>query len=69
MGSYGAVVSDIMHLLEQFQEGQVSFVPREANAVAHALAKLAYDYVPERLWVNDFPSITLPRVLSELVSV
>jgi hypothetical protein len=46
----------------------VAYAPREANEVAYTLAKIAFDYVFERLWVNDFPTIILPCVLSKLVS-
>ncbi|XP_059455141.1 uncharacterized protein LOC132185379 [Corylus avellana] len=65
MGSFGMVMEDMKTHLMQFQEWQVEHIPRCVNEVADSLAKLALHLSSEKLWVADFPSSILPRVIAE----
>jgi ribonuclease HI len=54
-GRYGALISDAKLLLQHVQNWTVCHVKREANEVAHKLAKLAFSFSEERLWREDLP--------------
>ena len=59
-------------LVECFAKAQTidgisfEFCPREANQVAHHLAKHAYDNQLEFSWEGDLPSFLLPYVLHDV---
>ncbi|KAE7996840.1 hypothetical protein FH972_001529 [Carpinus fangiana] len=42
--------------MERFMEWRVAHVHRQANDVAHSLAKFALSLQDEQLWMADFPS-------------
>ena len=51
----GVVINDILCLLQLVNVSFISFVPRIANSVAHALAKLALQHEGEFIWLEDCP--------------
>ncbi|KAK3218996.1 hypothetical protein Dsin_012966 [Dipteronia sinensis] len=66
----GLVVCDIRNLLKSIECGQVVFVFRMVNVVAHLLAKLALSLDEGRFWIEEYPlcvETVYPRRLSYLV--
>ncbi|KAK2637437.1 hypothetical protein Ddye_032229 [Dipteronia dyeriana] len=49
----GLVIIDIKLLLAGFPSCRVGFAPREANLVAHCLAKLGLAGVSDKVWLED----------------
>jgi hypothetical protein len=64
-GRYGALINDAKILLQQVQHWKVRHVKRAANAAAHRLAKLAFSFSEERLWIKDFPLCVREIVIAE----
>lgn len=59
------VVQDIKCMLEYNPIWIVNFVHREANMVAHILAKLACSTIGEKIWVEECPLNVMSFVLRE----
>ena len=49
----GHVLQDVLCLLDRLSRVQVGFVTRNANNVAHILAKHAKDLVEDIVWIED----------------
>jgi hypothetical protein len=62
---YGFLVEDTRTLLNSFQSWQVSHVRREANEVAHRLAKVAITQSLNYVWRDSPPSFIHSIVLAE----
>jgi hypothetical protein len=52
---YGQVINDARVKLNGLGEWEIVHVRREANVVAHNLARLALTMDEDRLWREDFP--------------
>jgi hypothetical protein len=63
-GRNGAV-HDAKQQMERFMEWRMAHVHRQANDVAHSLAKFALSLQDEQLWMTDFPSCIYSRVFAE----
>lgn len=63
LSSLGALVEDILQPSNSFESYNFFFVPREADKVAHALARLSKDLKDESVWLEDHP----PLLVSVLV--
>ena len=62
-GRDGLVLNDIKRLFQNFNTWQVKYVPREANGVAHRLARLALTNGLEYTWHDDF-SLSMLNIVS-----
>lgn len=64
---YGVLIEDIRKLLFEREDWKIRFVHREANMVAHSLAKLALSIEKEKVWLEECPSQIFSSVLREKV--
>ncbi|KAL5864846.1 hypothetical protein ACOSQ3_002360 [Xanthoceras sorbifolium] len=55
LSDLGIVLHDIWNLLASSPGHCVQFVPRQANSVAHGLAKFACSLSLNMFWIDDFP--------------
>ena len=64
MSPHSAILTDCFHLAHGVPE--ISYrrrCPREANKVAHFLARCCYDSKIREEWIDEMPSFLLPHVL------
>lgn len=54
-GETSSIIHDIQALMQAHTAWHVQFVYREANHVAHTLAKKACPSVGEKIWMKDYP--------------
>lgn len=59
------IVYDIRCLLAFNPFLKVKYVPREANGVAHNLAKLALSLSGQNIWVEECPLSVMPLVVKD----
>lgn len=62
----GSILHDIHRLANQCFNVSFSFVKREGNGVAHALAKLSCKFEGLRVWLEEYPSEVLAAVMADL---
>ncbi|XP_042944640.1 uncharacterized protein LOC122278525 [Carya illinoinensis] len=63
--NYGVVIEDIRSLLKDNMSWSVNFIHREANNVAHSLAKMALTCDEEIVWMEEGPPQIMNAVLKE----
>jgi hypothetical protein len=63
-GIAAAIFDDCYHLSRQFVKIQFVHVFREANTIAHELARLARGS-PQCAWIEDPPNSIIPLMLSD----
>ncbi|XP_038695493.1 uncharacterized protein LOC119992773 [Tripterygium wilfordii] len=63
--SWRSVILEIRRLLLNFSGWSVSLVRREANASAHALAKISFQFHEARVWIEEAPSSVMQVVNSD----
>ncbi|KAL5823827.1 hypothetical protein ACOSQ4_021727 [Xanthoceras sorbifolium] len=59
------VIADILSLLNSLESVSVSFVAREANRIAHRLAKFGLSFVDGYVWLEDYPLCVENLVLND----
>lgn len=59
------VTKDAKRILPVNSNWSIRYVYREANNIAHKLAKLAFDFSEERVWIEDDPLQISNSILSE----
>lgn len=64
--NYGHLLEDIATSLSFFQFVKVVRVRRDANKVAHVLAKSAISHLLDKVWREDYPSSICSLVLAGL---
>lgn len=65
MSSFGHLLDDVKSRLSGLQCYEVTHVCREANLVAHTLAKLAIFGTMDHVWLEDYPSAFRSFVFAE----
>jgi hypothetical protein len=65
LSPFGHLLDDIRTRLSGLHFGEVHHIYREANLVAHNLAKLAISSSMDHVWLEDYPSVVCPFVLAE----
>ncbi|XP_042964529.1 uncharacterized protein LOC122298728 [Carya illinoinensis] len=53
--AYGNVMEEVRGFLKMRESWKIQFIHREANNVAHILAKNAFNYTTERVWIEEGP--------------
>ena len=66
LASYTAILYDAFQLAHEISSIQFRHCPREANKLAHALARHAYDSTEMILWDDLPPNFLLPHVLNDV---
>lgn len=62
---YGSIVEYTLWLLSHVADWSVHFVPKEANVVAHNLARQAVLQRFSQVWIDGFPSCIAASVIAE----
>ncbi|XP_042976308.1 uncharacterized protein LOC122307474 [Carya illinoinensis] len=52
---YGNIIEDVRKVLLERPNWGVKFVYRESNGITHKLAKLAFTFTDERVWIEECP--------------
>ncbi|KAL5827457.1 hypothetical protein ACOSQ4_019254 [Xanthoceras sorbifolium] len=55
LSDVGVVISDIYRSIEALNDFKIIFASRQANSVAHGLAKLALSLSDASFWLEDYP--------------
>ena len=63
---YIAILADIFARARMVSEISFAHCPREANRVAHHLAKYAFDSNTDVFWDGDPPSFIMPFVIADV---
>ncbi|KAK1585196.1 hypothetical protein QYE76_017669 [Lolium multiflorum] len=63
---YAAILADCFQKAKEMEEITFLHCHREANQVAHELAKLAYINRENRVWEGDPPDVILPFVINDV---
>ncbi len=63
--SFGLIIEDIRAKLQDIPSVRVHHVPREANNVAHSLAKAVVSQMLDKSWIEECPSSIQNCVLAE----
>jgi hypothetical protein len=63
---YGLLIEDIKNLLQGFDDTVVQSIRREANGVAHIMAKEGCDGRINRIWRAVPPSIFMDTLVKDL---
>jgi hypothetical protein len=67
--SFGQIIEDIKAKIQDIPSVRVQHVPREANNVAHSLAKVAVSQMLDKFWIEECPSsIRVVYLLSKRTS-
>ncbi|XP_021744201.1 uncharacterized protein LOC110710236 [Chenopodium quinoa] len=64
--AFGSIINDILQLSSSCLSCYFSFVKRNCNRVAHALAKLCSSFDSFRVWVKEVPSSIAEVVMADL---
>lgn len=62
---YGVVIEDVRSLIVDNQNRNINFIFREANNVAHLLAKFSISLSEKKVWIEDEPLQIIPSILKE----
>ncbi|XP_040988095.1 uncharacterized protein LOC121235763 [Juglans microcarpa x Juglans regia] len=62
---YGSILEDVRRVMYGRLNWSIWFIYREANCIAHKLAKLAFNFSDERVWMEDSPIEIKNDVLEE----
>lgn len=64
---YGALIEDAKYILQNHpQWSTLSFVHREGNSVACALARYGLSLAQELVWIEDIQNVLIPIVILDL---
>ena len=63
------VINDINYLMECVGGGSCHYISRKGNIVAHALAKLAFNYASDCFWMEETPPSISHLVSAELAPI
>ncbi|KAL2922968.1 Cardiolipin synthase A [Bienertia sinuspersici] len=66
--AFGVILYDILQLAKRCSYISFSHVRREANVVAHSLAKLSKDFNEFRVWLEKYPPQIHGHVLMNVSS-
>ncbi|ONI01475.1 hypothetical protein PRUPE_6G141500 [Prunus persica] len=64
----GTIVEDVKHLQQQFPSSLFQFTPREANGVAHRLARFGLHNVDNFIWFEVPPDLIQDALLCDVLS-
>ncbi|VVA39380.1 PREDICTED: reverse mRNAase [Prunus dulcis] len=64
----GNIVEDVKHLQQQFPSSLFQFTPREANGVAHRLARFGLHNVDNFIWFEVPPDLIQDALLCDVLS-
>jgi ribonuclease HI len=64
-GRPGHIAQELTERLQGIQEWRIAQIPRQANELAHSIAKLALSFMERTLWVGGYPPCIHERVLTE----
>ena len=63
---YTAIVMDCFQIATRIGQVKVQFCPREANMVAHKIAREVYNSNLDLFWDDNPPSFIIPDVLNDV---
>ena len=64
--SFGHIIRDIKLLSSAFHKVSYSYTHRQGNRVAHRLARMACNFSPFQVWMEDVPPDVASIYLSDL---
>ena len=69
MGQFGHVLDDTRQLMGNIPQGKVSFCNREANNVAHRLARYSLTVTNCLMWFEEPPDLILDSLFEDINSI
>ena len=67
--SLGHILQDVVCMINSLRWSQVLFAKRNANTMAHALARYAKDILDEVVWIEDSPPPTVEALYFDSNSI
>ncbi|KAL2897058.1 Uncharacterized protein RDABS01_038841 [Bienertia sinuspersici] len=64
----GSIIYDILHLVKSCSFVEFSHVKREANQVAHHLARVSSSYDEMYVWMEEAPYTIMHYVMADLLN-
>ena len=69
LAPFGLLLQDFVAFSSGFKKLSYSHTKREGNAVAHNLAKLAFNCTSCVIWMEDVPPVVMPSYQADLASI